>query len=52
MTDQAPPKDVRTADLETRIAELERRVPRSAADEGGRSGVETAFWAMMHNLFP
>jgi hypothetical protein len=49
MTDQ-PPSD-RTADLEARIAELERRSWRSAVDEG-RSGMETAFWAMVHSLFP
>ena len=34
--------------LEARIAELERRVPRS----GGRESVETVFWAIMHNVFP
>ena len=34
--------------LEARIAELERRVPRS----GGRESVETVFWAVMHNVFP
>ena len=53
MTDQPSQQDVRRSDLEARIADLERRVPRSAADEGGRSGgLETAFWAMMHTLFP
>ena len=31
MTDQPPQQDVRTSDLEARIADLERRVPRSAA---------------------
>ena len=51
MTDQPPPPDLRTADLEQRIAELERRVPRPS-DEGGRSGFETAFWAMLHTIFP
>lgn len=50
MTDQPPP-DLRTAELEQRIADLERRVPRPS-DEGGRSGFETAFWAMMHTIFP
>jgi hypothetical protein len=51
MTDQPPPPDLRTAELEQRIADLERRVPRPS-DEGGRSGFETAFWAMMHTIFP
>ncbi|MDQ4036371.1 MAG: hypothetical protein M3153_10625 [Chloroflexota bacterium] len=50
MTDQPPP-DLRTAELEQRIADLERRIPRPS-DEGGRSGFETAFWAMMHTIFP
>lgn len=50
MTDQPPP-DRRTAELEQRIADLERRVLRPS-DEGGRSGFETAFWAMMHTIFP
>jgi hypothetical protein len=50
MTDQ-PPTD-READLEARIAELERRSSwRSTVDEG-RSGMETAFWAMVHTVFP
>jgi hypothetical protein len=50
MTDQ-PPGD-RTTDLEARIAELERRSSwRSTVDEG-RSGMETAFWAMVRTLFP
>jgi hypothetical protein len=52
MTDQLP-DDVRTAELEARIADLERRLNRSGADESGRSsGFETAFWAMMHTIFP
>lgn len=50
MTDQPPPTDLRTAELEARIADLERRVPRPS-DES-RSGFETAFWAMMHTIFP
>jgi hypothetical protein len=50
MTDKLP-DDVRTAELEARIADLERRVPR-ASDAGSRSGFETAFWAMMHSIFP
>jgi hypothetical protein len=50
MTDQ-PPAD-RTADLEARIADLEKRASwRSTMDEG-RSGAETAFWAVVHTLFP
>jgi uncharacterized small protein (DUF1192 family) len=50
MTDQ-PPAD-RTAELEARIAELEKRTTwRSTMDEG-RSGAETAFWAVVHTLFP
>jgi hypothetical protein len=49
MTDQ-PPSD-RSADLEARIAELERRSLRGAVDDG-RTGMETAFWAMVHTLFP
>lgn len=49
MTDQ-PPSD-RTAELEARIAELERRGWRTSMDQG-RSGMETAFWAMVHTLFP
>lgn len=38
----------REAELEQRIEELERRLGR---DEG-RSGPETAFWAIMHRIFP
>jgi len=45
MNDQQP-------DLEARIADLERRVPPDSADESGRSGVEAAFWAAMHTVFP
>jgi len=37
-----------TADLEERIAELERRLRRGES----RGSVETAFWAVMHNVFP
>ncbi|HEX7195588.1 MAG TPA: hypothetical protein VF364_02005 [Candidatus Limnocylindria bacterium] len=51
MTDQPPPNDLRTAELEQRIADLERRVPRPS-DGSSRSGFETAFWAMMHTIFP
>ena len=35
-------------DLEARIAELERRLPRGEP----RESMETAFWALMRNLFP
>jgi hypothetical protein len=52
MTDQPPQTDARTAELEARLADLERRVPRSKADDGGRSGFETAFWAALHSIFP
>jgi hypothetical protein len=37
-----------TADLERRLEALERRMGRGDR----RSGVEAAFWALMHNLFP
>jgi len=52
MTDQPSPTDARAADLEARLADLERRVPRPSADAGGKSGFETAFWALMHAVFP
>jgi len=45
MTDQTPPTDDRNADLEA-------RVPPTPIDEGGRSGLEAAFWAGMHTIFP
>jgi hypothetical protein len=53
MTDQPPsPTDRdRTADLEARIAQLERRRWRQTAGES-RTGMEEAFWALMHRLFP
>jgi hypothetical protein len=51
MTDQPQPTDARTAELEARLADLERRVPRPTADDG-RSGFETAFWAALHSIFP
>jgi hypothetical protein len=35
-------------DLEARIADLERRLPRGER----RESVETAFWAIMRNVFP
>lgn len=40
--------DEMNAELEARIAELERRVPRSER----RESMETAFWAIMRNVFP
>jgi hypothetical protein len=49
MTDQQTSD--RTVELERRIADLERRSWRTTMDEG-RSGMETAFWAMVHQLFP
>lgn len=51
MTDQPPPGRDRTVELEERIAELERRSWRSTVDDG-RTGIEEAFWALMHRLFP
>jgi BMFP domain-containing protein YqiC len=38
----------REEELEQRIGELERRLGRYE----GRSGPETAFWAIMHRIFP
>ena len=49
MTDQPTPD--RTTELERRIAELERQSPRARLQEG-KSGLEEAFWAMTHSLFP
>jgi len=51
MTDQPTPDRDRTAELERRIAELERRTPRAMMAEG-RSGLEEAFWAVVHTMFP
>lgn len=51
MNDQPMDPQDRTAELEARIAELERRSPRRMVEES-RSGLETAFWAMMHTVFP
>jgi len=48
MTDEAPRES--TADVEARLAELERRVAPAGGD--GRSGMEAAFWATMHSIFP
>ena len=49
MTDQSP--NGSPSDLEARIAALERKSWRSTVDDS-RSGMETAFWAMLHALFP
>jgi hypothetical protein len=51
MTDQPTNPTDRTAELEARIAELERRTPRAMMQQG-RSGLEEAFWATMHRIFP
>lgn len=40
--------DPRTVDLEARIADLESRLRRGER----RESIETAFWALMHNVFP
>lgn len=37
-----------TTELEARIEELERRLQRSDS----RASMETAFWAVMHNVLP
>jgi hypothetical protein len=39
-------------DLETRIADLERRTAGSRSDETTKAGMDTAFWAMLRNVFP
>jgi hypothetical protein len=44
----APMDSASNEDLEARIADLERRLPRSER----RENVETAFWAIMRNVFP
>jgi hypothetical protein len=51
MTESTRPDGDRTADLERRIADLERRTPRAMMEQG-RSGLEEAFWAVMHSVFP
>ncbi|HEX2194886.1 MAG TPA: hypothetical protein VHK63_08045 [Candidatus Limnocylindria bacterium] len=43
--------ETRTEELEQRIAELESRLNRGARGER-RESMETAFWALMHNVFP
>ena len=50
MTDQPPPD--RTDELEARIADLERRTSWRSTVDDGRSGMETAFWSMVHTIFP
>ena len=47
----------RTDELEARIGDLERRMHDSGSSSGGsggsrREGIETAFWAVMRDLFP
>jgi hypothetical protein len=42
----------RTTELEQRIEDLERRLARSEGRAAGGPGVEPAFWALMHRLFP
>jgi len=49
MTDQPP--NVSASDLEARIAALERKRWRSTMEDS-RSGMETAFWALLHAVFP
>ena len=51
MTDSTRTDGDRTDDLERRIAALERRSPRAMMEQG-RSGLEEAFWAVMHSVFP
>ena len=40
----------RTDELEARIGDLERRLHASGGSR--REGIETAFWALMRDLFP
>jgi hypothetical protein len=43
----------RTDELEARIGDLERRLHASSGSGGSRrEGIETAFWALMRDLFP
>ena len=51
MTEPTSPDGDRTADLERRLAALEGRTPRAMMEQG-RSGLEEAFWAVMHSIFP
>ncbi|HET7581652.1 MAG TPA: hypothetical protein VFL75_02725 [Candidatus Limnocylindria bacterium] len=42
----------RTDELEARIGDLERRLHDSGSASSRRAGIETAFWAIMRDLFP
>ncbi|HET7521110.1 MAG TPA: hypothetical protein VFK61_06195 [Candidatus Limnocylindria bacterium] len=42
----------RSDDLEARIADLEQRLRSSGSGSSRREGIETAFWAMMREVFP
>jgi hypothetical protein len=43
----------RADELEARIGDLERRMQGSGSGSSSRrEGIETAFWALMHDLFP
>jgi len=42
----------RTDELEARIGDLERRLHASGGSGSSRQGIETAFWAVMRDLFP
>jgi hypothetical protein len=50
MTDQ--PSSDRIAQLEARLEELEQRRSWRASVDESRSGMETAFWALVHTIFP
>ena len=42
----------RTDELEARIGDLERRLHAGGSASSRRAGIETAFWAIMRDLFP
>jgi hypothetical protein len=46
--EERPVDEDRTREMEARIADLEGRLRRGDR----RESVETAFWALMHNVFP
>jgi hypothetical protein len=46
--EERPVDDSRSRELEARIADLEARLRRGDR----RESVETAFWALMHSVFP
>jgi hypothetical protein len=46
--EERPVDEDRTREMEARIADLETRLRRGDR----RESVETAFWALMHNVFP